>query len=74
MLRLGLGMDYFETYRENSDLYIDKSLIIKEVIDNTSQVFLITRPRRFGKTLNMTYGVGFCGREIKMIMEELSFS
>ena len=54
MLRLGLGEDYFETYRENSDLYIDKSLFLKEVIDNTSKVFLITRPRRFGKTLNMT--------------------
>ena len=61
MLRLGLGEDYFETYRENSDLYIDKSLLIKEVIDNTGKVFLITRPRRFGKTLNMTMLKAFFG-------------
>ena len=46
--------DIFENYIESSDLYIDKSLLIKECIDNANKVILLTRPRRFGKTLNMT--------------------
>ena len=33
--------------------YVDKTLLIKDVIDNKSEVTLFTRPRRFGKTLNM---------------------
>ena len=34
--------------------YIDKTMFIKNIIDNESRVILITRPRRFGKTLNMS--------------------
>jgi len=54
MLRLALGEDVFENYIQNSEIYIDKSLFIQDIIDNTNKVLLITRPRRFGKTLNMT--------------------
>ena len=34
--------------------YVDKSLFVKEIIDNTSGVLLITRPRRWGKSSNMS--------------------
>ncbi len=54
MPRIALGEDVFENYITNSDIYIDKSLFILDVIDNANKVLLITRPRRFGKTLNMT--------------------
>lgn len=54
MIRIALGEDVFENYIDNSEIYIDKSLFIRDVIDNANKVLLITRPRRFGKTLNMT--------------------
>ena len=54
MLKIALGEDVFVNYINNSDLYIDKSLFIKDIIDSQSKISLITRPRRFGKTLNMT--------------------
>jgi len=54
LLKIGIGTDDFAKLRENNVYYIDKSLFIKDVIDNTSDVCLITRPRRFGKTLNMS--------------------
>ena len=34
--------------------YVDKTMIIKELLDNWAEVNLFTRPRRFGKTLNMS--------------------
>ena len=34
--------------------YVDKSLLIKEIMDRDDQIILITRPRRFGKTMNMS--------------------
>lgn len=49
-----LGTSDFATIINNNGLLVDKSLFIKEIIDNISGVTLITRPRRFGKTLNMT--------------------
>ena len=42
--------DYREIIKENF-YYIDKTLLIKELLNNKAKVFLITRPRRFGKTL-----------------------
>ncbi len=50
-----LGSDKFQDIRrEPNAYYIDKSLFIKHIIDNKSAVTLITRPRRFGKTMNMS--------------------
>jgi len=54
LLRIALGNDIFLNYIAESDVYVDKTLFIKDIIDSTIQVSLITRPRRFGKTLNMT--------------------
>ena len=43
--------DYKETCSEN--YYVDKTLLIKELLDENTKIVLFTRPRRFGKTLNM---------------------
>jgi len=52
--KLNIGISDFQKLRTNPSYYIDKSLFIKDVIDNSHEVLLITRPRRFGKTLNMS--------------------
>ncbi|MDP4144943.1 MAG: AAA family ATPase [Bacillota bacterium] len=54
MKRLPIGVSDFKELIENEYYYVDKSLFIKEVIDDGSKVILIPRPRRFGKTLNMS--------------------
>ena len=54
MQSIGIGEIDFKTLRLNNNYFIDKSLYIKDIIDNGSKVILVTRPRRFGKTLNMS--------------------
>lgn len=49
-----LGVQSFELLRERDAFYIDKTLLIKDWWEHGSNVTLITRPRRFGKTLNMS--------------------
>ena len=51
---LPLGEDDFRAIREKGNYYVDKTLLIKDFITSGNKVMLITRPRRFGKTLNMT--------------------
>lgn len=51
---VSIGTQDFEKLRENSSFYIDKTDFIKEWWENQDDVTLITRPRRFGKTLNMS--------------------
>ena len=51
---IGLGISDFKMIRLRNNYYIDKTMYIKDIIDNQSGVILITRPRRFGKTLNMS--------------------
>ncbi|NUU99550.1 hypothetical protein XO12_05405 [Marinitoga sp. 1154] len=51
--RLPIGDSDFKTVIEDNAYYIDKSMLIKEIITG-GRVILITRPRRFGKTLNMS--------------------
>lgn len=53
MPEIGLGESDFKRLRTTNNYYIDKTLYIKHIIDNQSRVILVTRPRRFGKTLNM---------------------
>jgi len=48
------GIDNFKKLIDQNGYYIDKTLLIKEIIDISDQIVLITRPRRFGKTLNMS--------------------
>ena len=52
--KLPIGMDGFEKIRTNDFYYVDKTLFIKELLQNWGEVNLFTRPRRFGKSLNMS--------------------
>jgi len=52
--KMPVGLDSFEKVRRNGFYYIDKTLFIKDVLTNWGDVNLFTRPRRFGKTLNMS--------------------
>ncbi|MBO6112764.1 MAG: AAA family ATPase, partial [Lachnospiraceae bacterium] len=51
---IAIGIQSFRDLIENDYLYIDKSAFIKEWWESGDSVTLITRPRRFGKTLNMS--------------------
>ena len=51
---ISIGNQSFESIREKDNFYVDKTNFIKEWWDNDDIVTLITRPRRFGKTLNMS--------------------
>lgn len=51
---LPLGIMNYQELIENNYYAVDKTLIIKEFLSNKRKVTLITRPRRFGKTLNMS--------------------
>ena len=53
--RMPLGNDIFEKLRQDGSYYIDKTGLISELVnDKNNTVTLFTRPRRFGKTLNMS--------------------
>ncbi|KJJ83403.1 hypothetical protein OMAG_002729, partial [Candidatus Omnitrophus magneticus] len=52
--KLPVGESDFKIIIDNKFYYIDKTLFIKEIIDESAKVILIPRPRRFGKTLNLS--------------------
>ena len=54
MKRKPIGVDDFKKIIDNDMYFVDRTLFIKEIIDSGSEVTLIARPRRFGKTLNMS--------------------
>ncbi len=65
---VGIGTQDFEKIRINDIFYIDKTDFIREWWESGDDVTLITRPRRFGKTLNMNmlekfFSVDFAGRD-----------
>lgn len=51
---LSIGTDNFEKMIRGNFYYVDKTMFIKELLDRRGEVNLFTRPRRFGKTLNMS--------------------
>ncbi len=53
MKRLPIGVSNFENMRRKDYYYVDKTLLIKDAYELDGEIKLITRPRRFGKTLNM---------------------
>src|SRR4051812_18433778 len=53
-VRFPIGISDFRMVREGGFRYIDKSALIEDVLDAGAQVLLIPRPRRFGKTLNLS--------------------
>ena len=65
--RIGIGNQDFETVRKSGCFYIDKTGFIRDWWESRDSVTLITRPRRFGKTLNMSmlekfFSVKYAGR------------
>ena len=53
-IKLPIGIDDFEKIRKNGFYYVDKTNLIEQLFSNWGEVNLFTRPRRFGKTLNMS--------------------
>ncbi len=64
-MQLPIGYDDFRSVIENNLDFVDKSLFIKELIDDkTTQAIVITRPRRFGKTFNLSMLHYFLAAEV----------
>lgn len=59
---LSVGIEEFEEIRTDSFCYVDKTGLITDILNNWAKVNLFTRPRRFGKSLNM--GILKCFLEI----------
>ena len=51
---IAIGVENFKKLIDNDYFYVDKTLLIKHIVDDGSDVCLITRPRRFGKTLSLS--------------------
>ena len=67
MQKVSIGNQEFSVIRTNDYFYVDKTAFIKEWWENADSVTLITRPRRFGKTLTMSmveqfFSVKYAGR------------
>lgn len=65
--RVAIGIQSFSKIRENNYFYIDKTSFLREWWESGDDVTLLTRPRRFGKTLNMSmteqfFSVDYAGR------------
>ena len=59
MKAIPIGISSFEELRNNDYYFVDKTNMIQEFLERKSKVTLITRPRRFGKTLNMSMMASF---------------
>ena len=51
--KLPIGIEFFEDIRTKGFYYVDKTLFIRDLLEAWGSVNLFTRPRRFGKSLNM---------------------
>ncbi|MCD8095290.1 MAG: AAA family ATPase, partial [Ruminococcus sp.] len=49
-----IGIEDFKEIIDKGSYYVDKTKMIQELLDNSAKVYLFTRPRRFGKTLNIS--------------------
>ena len=54
MAKLSIGISDYKVLIEKDCYYVDKTLLIKDILENPNIVNLICRPRRFGKTLNLS--------------------
>ena len=73
---LPIGVDDFQKLRESSYYYVDKTWLVKELLDKKGEVNLFTRPRRFGKTLNMSmlkyfFEIPQDGKDYKLLFDGL---
>ncbi|MGL4867355.1 MAG: AAA family ATPase, partial [Cetobacterium sp.] len=69
--KLPVGIDDFKKIIENDYYFADKTMFIDELLNKKSEVTLLPRPRRFGKTLNMSMLNYFFNIEEKEINKEL---
>ena len=53
-IKLPVGIEDFKEIRQEEFYYIDKTKLLEQLIEKWGKVNLFTRPRRFGKTLNMS--------------------
>ena len=58
-LNIPVGISEFDKIRDRGYYYVDKTNLISELLDNIAEVTLITRPRRFGKTMAMSMLANF---------------
>lgn len=54
MKKIGIGYESYKRIVDDNCYYVDKTLLVRDVIDNAGMVTLFTRPRRFGKTLALS--------------------
>jgi hypothetical protein len=59
---LPIGVSNFSKVIEENLYFVDKSLMIKDLVEDSSEVILLTRPRRFRKMLNMNMLKNFFGK------------
>ena len=74
MKKIALGNSDFKTLIEDDRYFVDKSLLIKEILEDSAQIILIPRPRRFGKTLNLSmirYFVERCDEDRRYLFNNL---
>ncbi len=74
MKKIALGQSDFKTIIEDNRYFVDKTLLIKEFLEDSSQIILIPRPRRFGKTLNLSmirYFVEKCDEDRRHLFNNL---
>ncbi|HQS83618.1 MAG TPA: AAA family ATPase [Alphaproteobacteria bacterium] len=66
-MKLPIGESDFRTIIDQKFNFVDKTLFIKDVIEDSAKVILITRPRRFGKTLNLSMLQYFFAKDVNSI-------
>ena len=52
--KLGIGYENYKEFVDQKLYYVDKTLLVKDILDNGSLVTLYARPRRFGKSMNLS--------------------
>ena len=65
LLAIPSGVDDFREIREGGYYFVDKSELVSDIVNDKSKVFLFTRPRRFGKSLNLSMIDAFFNLEYK---------
>ena len=65
LLAIPGGVDDFRKIREGGYYFVDKSELVSDIVNDRSEVFLFTRPRRFGKSLNLSMIDAFFNLEYK---------
>ena len=64
---LPMGIENFKEIRTGKYYYVDKTGLIKTLLEHFGKVNLFTRPRRFGKTLNMSWRLQKRGNSVRNI-------